>query len=269
MKAKVLTMCLAVTMLMQSNVMALSGHKHTWMDDVEHSDAATNRYYCDCGETKDEIAADIRDYVITFDPCGGFVEETQAKTKKNRLRKMPIPEHTSDYQWEGWYTEPDGGELVTEDWLYEQDTTLYARWIVTGTYTLTFASDGGSYIRPVTALYGSIIDLANYVPEKDGCIFRGWYTDPRTKTNEVKTIKLTQNEVLYAKWETDAAQKQPDRLLTTDTVYLTDAEYAERVERLKAIVEQFKERLRNYMRYTEGASDDASSTLYRGCFYGG
>lgn len=248
MKAKVLTMCLAVTMLMQSNVMALSGHKHTWMDDVEHSDAATNRYYCECGEKKDEIVADLRDYVITFDPCGGFVEETQAKTKKNRLRKMPVPEHTSDYQWEGWYTEPDGGELVTEDWLYEKDTTLYARWTVTGTYTLTFASDGGSYIRPVTVLYGSTIDLTKYVPEKEGYTFRGWYTDPRTKINEVKTIKLTQNEVLYAKWETDAAQKQPDRLLTTDTIYLTDAEYENRLAIIQKMIVRLQEIMKQYMK---------------------
>ncbi len=265
MKAKVLAMCLAVTVSMQINVMAQSGHKHVWMDDIEHSDATTTRYYCDCGEKKDEIAADVRDYVITFEPCGGFVEENQFETKKNRLRKMPIPEHTSDYQWDGWYTEPDGGELVTEDWVYEEDATLYARWTVTGTYTLTFASDGGSYIRPVTALYGSIVDLTKYVPKKEGYIFRGWYTDPRTKTNEVKTIELTQNEVLYAKWDMDTTQKHSDKAtMHADTVYLTDAEYAERVERLKSIVKQLKERLRSYMKYTEGASNDASSTVYRG-----
>src|SRR5699024_1945157 len=105
-----------------------------------------------------------------------------------------------------------------------------ARWTVTGTYTLTFASDGGSYIRPVTALYGSIVDLTKYVPKKEGYIFRGWYTDPRTKTNEVNTIELTQNEVLYAKWDMDTTQKHSDKAtMHADTVYLTDAEYAERV----------------------------------------
>lgn len=248
MKAKVLAMCLAVTVSMQINVMAQSGHRHVWMDDAEHSDAATNRYYCECGEKRDEIAADVRDYIITFEPCGGFVQQRQAKTKKNRLRKMPIPEHTSDYQWDGWYTEPDGGELVTEDRVYEEDTTLYARWTVTGTYTLTFASDGGSYIRPVTALYGSAIDLTNYVPQKEGYLFRGWYTDPRTKVNEVKSLELTQNEVVYAKWEADAAQKQPDRLLTTDTVYLSDVEHENRLAIMQKILTRLQEIMKQYIK---------------------
>lgn len=236
MKRKVLCMSLAVMLLSQTGVMAAQEHKHIWMDDIEHSDETTNRYYCECGSVKDEIIADIRDFVISFDANGGYVETETLETHKNRIKRLPIPERTSDYQWDGWYTEPDGGEPVTEDWVYDEDTTLYAHWTVTGTYTLTFASDGGSYIRPVTALYGETINLAEYIPEKEGYIFKGWHTDPRTKDNRVEKYTLNQNGVVYAKWEADSQQEQPDTLMTTDPIYLTDKQIEERIMRIKGII---------------------------------
>ena len=37
-----------------------------------------------------------------------------------------------------------------------------------GNVTLQFASDGGSFIRPITKRYGESIDLESYVPTKYG-----------------------------------------------------------------------------------------------------
>lgn len=127
MKKKVLCMSLAVILLSQTGVMAAQEHKHVWIDDIKNSDETTNRYYCECGEVRDEIIADIRNFVVSFDANGGYVETETVETYKNRIKRLPIPENASDYQWDGWYTEPDGGEIVTEDWVYDSDTTLYAR----------------------------------------------------------------------------------------------------------------------------------------------
>ena len=52
-----------------------------------------------------------------------------------------------------------------------------------GNVTLTFASGGGSFIRPITKRYGESISLESYVPTKYGYTFKGWFTDPRTKQN--------------------------------------------------------------------------------------
>ena len=123
------------------------------------------------------------------------------------------------------YNEVEGGELVDNTWIYEEDTTLYAQWTLKGTRTLTFACDGGSYIRPITRKLGETIDLAGYVPEKQGYIFKGWYEDPRTKENEVTEYTFNGNGVLYAKWEADPTKEQPDTLMSTDTIYLTDEQY--------------------------------------------
>ena len=89
-----------------------------------------------------------------------------------------------------------------------------------GNVILTFASDGGSFIRPITKRYGESIGLESYVPTKYGYTFKGWFTDPRTKQKQVTTFKFTKPDVLYAKWE-----KNPDdEIMSKDTCYLTDEE---------------------------------------------
>ena len=57
-----------------------------------------------------------------------------------------------------------------------------------GNVTLQFASDGGSFIRPITKRYGESISLESYIPTKYGYTFKGWFTDPRTKTESGDNI---------------------------------------------------------------------------------
>ena len=61
---------------------------------------------------------------------------------------------------------------------------------IIGNVTLQFASDGGSFIRPITKRYGESISLESYVPTKYGYTFAGWFPDPRTKQNQVTTLKV-------------------------------------------------------------------------------
>ena len=42
-----------------------------------------------------------------------------------------------------------------------------------GNVILTFASDGGSFIRPITKRYGESIRLESYIPTKYGYTFKG------------------------------------------------------------------------------------------------
>ena len=95
-----------------------------------------------------------------------------------------------------------------------------------GNVTLQFASDGGSFIMPITKRYGESISLDNYVPTKYGYTFKGWFTDPRTKQNQVTTFKFTKPDVLYAKWETNPEESinPNDEIMAKDTCYLTDEE---------------------------------------------
>ena len=114
-----------------------------------------------------------------------------------------------------------------------------------GNVTLQFASDGGSFIRPITKRYGESISLESYVPTKYGYTFKGWFTDPRTKQNQVTTFKFTKSDVLYAKWEKNPEEpiNQKDEIMSKDTCYLTDEETKIRnkiiEEQNKAYIEVF------------------------------
>ena len=116
---------------------------------------------------------------------------------------------------------------------------------IVGNVTLTFASDGGSFVRPITKRYSESISLENYIPTKYGYTFKGWFTDPRTKQNQVTTFKFTMPDVLYAKWEKNPEEpiNQKDEIMAKDTCHLTDEETKIRneiiEEKNKAYIEGF------------------------------
>ena len=120
-------------------------------------------------------------------------------------------------------------------WLSKYQVTVDNELGIIGNVTLTFASDGGSYIRPITRRYGESITLESYVPTKYGYTFKGWFTDPRTKQNQVTTFKFTNPDVLYAKWELNPSEpvNPNDEIMAKDTCYLTDEETQIRNEIIK------------------------------------
>ena len=104
-------------------------------------------------------------------------------------------------------------------WLNKYRVTFDNELGSVGNVTLTFASDGGSFIRPITKRYGEIISLESYVPTKYGYTFKGWFTDPRTKQNRVTTFKFTKPDVLYARWERNENEfiSLNDEIMSKDT----------------------------------------------------
>ena len=75
--------------------------------------------YCDSGT-----------FFVTFNGNGGTVSETERTASCGMpIGQLPVP--TRDYHtFDGWYTQAEGGEKVTEDstWAYAMDLTLYAHW---------------------------------------------------------------------------------------------------------------------------------------------
>ena len=130
-------------------------------------------------------------------------------------------------------------------WLSKYRVTFDNELGIAGNVTLTFASDGGSFISPITKRYGESIGLESYIPTKYGYTFKGWFTDPRTKQNQVTTFKFTKPDVLYAKWERNENEliNLDDEIIAKDTCYLTDEEIAKRneiiEEKNKAYIEGF------------------------------
>ena len=72
-----------------------------------------------------------------------------------------------------------------------EDITLKAKWKV-NKYTITFDTDGGSYIAPITADYGAKITAPNN-PTKTGYNFSGW-------SAALPAYMPAENITLKAKW---------------------------------------------------------------------
>ena len=117
-------------------------------------------------------------------------------------------------------------------WLSKYRVTFDNELGIAGNVTLTFASDGGSFIRPITKRHGEIISLECYIPTKYGYTFKGCFTDSRTKQNQVTTFNFTKPDVLYAKWEKNPEEpiNPNDEIMAKDTCYLTDEETKTRNE---------------------------------------
>lgn len=91
----------------------------------------------------ESISAD--EYTIIFDANEGEVSPSIIDTISNgKISSMPIPTRKDSYSFSGWYTQKNGGKLVTKDEIFTSNTTLYAHWIYTGGSNGGSSSGGGS-----------------------------------------------------------------------------------------------------------------------------
>ena len=121
------------------------------------------------------------------------------------LLTKPLDPTKTGYTFLGWYKD----EELTLLWNFDmdkvtEDMTLYGEWIA-DEYSITFYTDGGTAISPVTAMYNKLIDEPPF-PIKADYRFLGWYKDEElTKPWSFDTDKVTENTTLHAKWEKEAA----------------------------------------------------------------
>lgn len=83
-------------------------------------------------------------------------------------------------------------------------------------WDLKFDTNGGSKIDTVTEWEYSTIDLDEYVPEKEGYKFVGWYAD-EDLTKKIDEVYLTQDTTVYAKWEKiEEVSEEPEEVEETE-----------------------------------------------------
>ena len=104
-----------------------------------------------------------------------------------------------------------------------KNLTLSAQWKI-NQYTLTFDSDGGSVVAPITQNYGTAVTKPSN-PTRDGFNFAGW--DP-----QIPTMMPAANKTYKAKWDT-----------ATVTITYEDG-YSGKV--LKTISEKYKRSLSSF-----------------------
>ena len=154
-------------------------------------------------------------YAVTLHANGGSVSPDSVTTGADgKLASLPTPTRSS-YSFDGWYTEKSGGTKVTTDTVFHAKTTVYAHWTYTGGYyspvyyTLTFETNGGDKLSPVSGSYNALIDLSKYAPKRSGYAFTGWYSE-RSLTNKVSGVYLTKDMTVYAGWRVTTAPQTGD-----------------------------------------------------------
>ena len=68
-------------------------------------------------------------------------------------------------------------------------------------YTLTFDTNDGDYLEPVTAVYEDQVDISGKRPQRSGYEFTGWYLDSACTKAAGAVITLDEDKTLYAGWK--------------------------------------------------------------------
>jgi uncharacterized repeat protein (TIGR02543 family) len=125
----------------------------------------------------------------------------------------------SGYNFAGWNTAADGlGSPFTAATTVSADITVYARWTATppGSYTITFDSQGGSTVNPVTANAGTAVP-APTPPTKAGHTFLGWFSATAGGTLYSWPHTLNVSITLYAQWRDDTLPSPQQHTITFDS----------------------------------------------------
>ncbi len=134
---------------------------------------------------------------IAFETNGGTAV-APIKEKSGTAITAPAAPSKTGYTFAGWYADKACTDAYTFTTMPATDMTLYAKWSA-NSYTITFESNGGSAVAPITQNYNTTV-TAPTAPAKTGCTFGGWYTDAAlTKVFFFNTMPA-ENVTLYAKW---------------------------------------------------------------------
>lgn len=175
---------------------------------------ATKNYCIPVGTTGDLTFTanwQVNQYTITFQTSGG---STIASITQDYGTEVTAPANPTrkGHTFTGWDT-------TIPATMPAENMTITAQWNI-NQYTITFNTDGGSAIDPITQNYGTTI-TAPANPTKTGYTFNGWDQDiPSTMPGENVTIKAkwTANTytVKFDKNDTAATGTTADQTFTYD-----------------------------------------------------
>ena len=160
-------------------------------------------------------------FIVTFDNEG---TRTTAIIDNGVKLTAPAAPTKEGYRFSGWYYDNSGSKAK---WNFDTDTvtramTLTAKWV--RTYTVTFETNGGSAVDPVTVDAGSTVTKPAD-PTKSGYTFGGWYKDSTLQTPwDFANDTVTADTTLYAKWTANPPAPSYDN---SDPTYAVSAPAAE------------------------------------------
>ena len=163
-------------------------------------------------------------YTVTFNSQGGSAVNPITGVKPGSTITLPASPTKAGFTFDGWCTDKEGKSWFSPITTINSDRTLYAKWIEQF-YTITFDSQGGSAVDPITGVkYGSTVTLPMVGPTKAGVVFRGWHTDKEGKSSFSPTTPITADLTLYAKWRDLPRDPEPDFFSLSSASFLNGSE---------------------------------------------
>lgn len=115
------------------------------------------------------VNVSIESHTVDTHFIDGEKEWTQSFIFGNKYGTLPPGDPAAGYKFDGWYTQKEGGEQITEDHIVQRELTLYARYVpieynvhlytnkpefsqdltVQGVYTIYVSKDGSLYFTDV------------------------------------------------------------------------------------------------------------------------
>jgi uncharacterized repeat protein (TIGR02543 family) len=160
----------------------------------------------------DRVVADITlyakwtmiTYTVNFDTDEGSAVDDITGVAHGTTIDEPVDPTKDGHTFDAWYKE----DTLTTLWDFAVDTvvenlTLYAKWAVATTYTVTFNCNGGSAVDDIT---GVLLNATITEPDDPTWTYRlfwGWYTDPSLNSWfewDFADDVVTDNITLYANW---------------------------------------------------------------------
>ena len=127
---------------------------------------------------------EINQYTITFDTAGGSTVASITQDYGTAIT-APADPTREGYTFIGW-------DKAIPSTMPAENVTITAKWKV-NQYTITFDSNGGSEIAPITQDYGTAI-AAPADPTREGYTFIGW-------DKAIPTTMPAENMTITAKWK--------------------------------------------------------------------
>lgn len=149
-----------------------------------------------------------KSYTVTFDANKGETTTNSMNvTYGSAYGTLPTATRIG-YEFTGWYTERDGGEVVVNSNIVNitKDITLYAHWTAK-TFTVSFNTNMGSGSSTPTEVSSIHVNYDHGygglpVTSRTGYTFDGWYTagSGGTRVTADTKVALTADQTLYAHW---------------------------------------------------------------------
>jgi uncharacterized repeat protein (TIGR02543 family) len=118
--------------------------------------------------------------------------------------EITLPSDTyAGYTFDGWFLASSGGKALTSPYTITATTTLYAQWTASASDTITFNSEGGVAVAPVTGPVGTEITLPS--DTYAGYTFDGWFLASSGSKALTSPYTITATTTLYAQWTANAS----------------------------------------------------------------